>query len=117
MKRISINLLLTISALILIICMISGCTTVIRTEDPWALVESDSFISDFLPGEENTTNAYGGCITTYRDSYKRARMTGQGNWLYYYTPMRDICKMVADGDEGEQITLLTEESFKEIINA
>lgn len=74
------------------------------------------FEHDYVKGEENVTNAYGGCISTYRDSYKDARMTGQGNWLYYYTPMRDICKMVADGDEGEQITLLTEESFKEIIN-
>ena len=110
MKRISINLLLTISALILIICMISGCTTVIRTEDPWVLVESDSFISDFLPGEENTTNAFGGLVG--QETYDDFRFVAQGDWVYYHAPTRNIYKMPIDGSEGDQICLLTEEEFK-----
>lgn len=76
----------------------------------------DSFTSDFLPGQENTTNAFGGCISSYKSVYNSIKMVNQGDWIYYCTPYRSMYKVNVNDSNNQRIELISEEKIKHDTN-
>lgn len=79
----------------------------------------DVFVPDYKPGEENTTNAFDGCIRRTNSAIHLDTVVGQGDWLYsmqYITwpgaCRQRITKMPVDGNASDVIVLLDEDTVK-----